>query len=34
MITVLHRGSVIADGSPEQIKTNAEVQRAYLGGLA
>src|ERR1700722_17599859 len=25
MITVLHRGSVIADGSPEQIKTNAEV---------
>jgi branched-chain amino acid transport system ATP-binding protein len=34
MITVLHRGSVIADGSPEQVKANADVQRAYLGGLA
>jgi len=34
MITVLHRGAVIADGSPEQVKANAEVQRAYLGGLA
>ena len=34
MITVLHRGAVIADGSPEEVKANDEVQRAYLGGLA
>ena len=33
MITVLHRGAVIADGSPDAVKADAEVQRAYLGGL-
>src|SRR5579862_3921672 len=32
-ITVLHRGAVIADGPPQAIKDNAEVQRAYLGGF-
>jgi branched-chain amino acid transport system ATP-binding protein len=32
-ITVLHRGRVIADGAPDAIKANAEVQSAYLGGL-
>jgi branched-chain amino acid transport system ATP-binding protein len=34
MITVLHRGAVIADGSPHEVRANEEVQRAYLGGLA
>jgi branched-chain amino acid transport system ATP-binding protein len=33
-ITVLHRGAVIADGSPDEVRANEEVQRAYLGGLA
>ena len=33
-ITVLHRGAVIADGTPEQVRANEEVQHAYLGGLA
>ena len=32
-ITVLHRGAVIADGTPQAIKNDAEVQRAYLGGF-
>jgi branched-chain amino acid transport system ATP-binding protein len=31
-ITVLHRGSVIADGVPEVVKADANVQAAYLGG--
>lgn len=30
-ITVLNRGEVIAEGSPDQIRSNQEVQKVYLG---
>ncbi len=32
-ITVLHRGAVIADGTPATVKADAGVQQAYLGGI-
>ncbi|MFQ5426706.1 MAG: ABC transporter ATP-binding protein, partial [Gaiellales bacterium] len=32
-ITVLYRGAVLADGPPDEIRANPEVQRAYLGEL-
>ena len=31
-ITVLHNGSTLAEGTPEEIHNNEEVQRVYLGG--
>ncbi len=33
-ISVMHFGSVIAEGTPAEIQRNAEVRRAYLGGMA
>ena len=32
-ISVMHFGSVIAEGTPTEIQRNAEVRRAYLGGV-
>jgi branched-chain amino acid transport system permease protein len=32
-ITVLSEGTVLVEGSPEEIKSNERVQEAYLGGV-
>jgi branched-chain amino acid transport system ATP-binding protein len=33
-ISVMHFGSVIAEGTPAEIQRNADVRRAYLGGIS
>ena len=32
-ITVLQEGRVLVEGTPDEIKGNAAVQEAYLGGV-
>jgi|KBSMisStandDraft_5_1062788.scaffolds.fasta_scaffold05037_3 branched-chain amino acid transport system permease protein len=32
-ITVMHEGRVLVEGAPDEIKGNAKVQEAYLGGV-
>jgi branched-chain amino acid transport system ATP-binding protein len=33
-ISVIHYGRVLATGTPDEIRTNDEVKRAYLGRKA
>ena len=33
-ISVLHQGTLIADGTPEEVRGNDVVQKVYLGGTA
>jgi len=33
-ISVLHQGTLIADGSPQEVRNSEEVQKVYLGGVA
>jgi branched-chain amino acid transport system ATP-binding protein len=33
VITVMHQGQVLAEGTPAEIAANHQVQTAYLGGL-
>ena len=30
-IIVLHHGEVLAEGTPDEIRSNADVKRVYLG---
>ena len=32
-VTVLQEGRVLVEGTPDEIKSNAKVQEAYLGGV-
>jgi len=32
-ISVLHQGTLIADGKPEEVRSSEEVQKVYLGGV-
>ena len=33
-ISVLHQGTLIADGFPQEVRNSEEVQKVYLGGTA
>jgi branched-chain amino acid transport system ATP-binding protein len=30
-LTVLHQGAIIAEGSPEEVRSNEKAQKIYLG---
>ena len=33
-ISVLHQGTLIADGTPQEVRASEQVQQVYLGGVA
>ena len=33
LITVMHEGRLLVEGTPDEVKANAKVQEAYLGGV-
>jgi branched-chain amino acid transport system ATP-binding protein len=33
-LIVLHQGALLAEGTPDEIRANAEVRRVYLGKSA
>jgi len=33
-IAVLHQGRVLAEGRPDEVRSDPEVRRVYLGGHA
>jgi branched-chain amino acid transport system ATP-binding protein len=33
-VTVLHLGRILADGTPDEVRADETVQRAYLGDAA
>ena len=33
-ISVLHQGTLLADGTPQEVRSSDEVQKVYLGGTA
>ena len=33
-VSVLHQGTLIADGSPQDVRNSEEVQKVYLGHTA
>jgi len=33
VVTVMHQGRVLAEGTPEMIRADPEVQRVYLGDV-
>jgi ABC-type branched-subunit amino acid transport system ATPase component len=33
VVTVMHQGRVLAEGTPEAVRANREVQSVYLGDI-
>jgi len=32
-VTVMHQGRVLTEGTPDEVRANADVQKVYLGEL-